>query len=83
VSIALPWKMSQFDGPLRGCMIRAERIVRVGNDKCLDVNSVSARFFEGALVTFDRSGNELIHAMEWGVNQLAAVSSSVAAERIY
>lgn len=64
-------------------MVRAKRIVRVGNDKCLHVNSVSARFFKGALVIFDRSGNELIHAMGRGVNQLAAVPSSVAAERSY
>jgi hypothetical protein len=59
-------------------MVRAKRIMRVGNDKCFYVNSVSARFFKGAFVTFDRSGNELIYAMEWGINQLAAVPSSVA-----
>jgi hypothetical protein len=53
--------------------------MRVRDDKRLYFDAISACFFEGALVTFSRSGTELVNAIERGINQLAAVHCLVTA----
>jgi hypothetical protein len=63
-------------------MVRTKWVMWIGDYERFHFNPAPIRVLNGSLVTFDRSGTELIYPMGRSINQLATVPSLTTAECI-